>query len=51
MNLNSKTISVRYFQEIDKKEPAQEIQLAERPQIMKTPQGGSLQGSLFGDES
>jgi DNA polymerase-1 len=48
--LEFKTISVRILSEIDKKEPAQEIQLAERPQIMKTPQGGSLQGSLFGDE-
>jgi len=45
-----KPLQPEYFSEIDKKEPAQEIQLAEKPQIMKTPQGGSLQDPFFGDE-
>lgn len=48
--LEFKTVAARILSEIDKKEPAGEPQPVQKPQIVQIPQGGSLQGSLFGDE-
>jgi DNA polymerase I len=42
--LEFRTIATRILSEIDKKEPLQE------KKIVQQPEGGSLQGSLFGDE-
>jgi DNA polymerase-1 len=42
--LEFKAVATRIFSEIDKKEPQQD------PKIVRQPEGGSFQGSLFGDE-
>jgi DNA polymerase-1 len=42
--LEFKTVAARILSEIDKKEPVQETK------IVQQPEGGSMQGSLFGDE-
>jgi DNA polymerase I len=48
--LEFKTVAVRILAEIDKKEPSLELQTVQKPPIVQQSHGGSLQGSLFGDE-
>jgi DNA polymerase-1 len=49
--LEFRTVAARIFSEIEKKETAQDKQEVQQPRIIQQPQGGSLQGSLFGDEA
>jgi DNA polymerase-1 len=48
--LEFRTVAARILSEIDKKENPNEQQDSPQPKIIQQPQGGSLQGSLFGDE-
>ena len=48
--LEFRTKGASILADIDKKETTQEQQRVQKPQIVQQTQGGSLQGSLFGDE-
>jgi DNA polymerase I len=48
--LEFKTVAGRILSEIERKEAAPDSKINIQPQIIQKPEGGSLQGSLFGDE-